>query len=100
MSQLACGLTPWSMDPMFAALLERSLIERGCRVGMRGDPARARSGAKRSFLLAVLRSSAVRRTYCRFEDVHGCLNHVPDAPCPQMVAAQRTLPVHLRRAAN
>lgn len=100
MSQLACGLTPWSMDPLFAALLERSLIERGCRVGLRADPARKRSGAKRSFLLALLRSSAVRQSYCRFEDVHGRLNHDPDAEYPRILAAQRALPVPLRRAAN
>ncbi|MFN6933916.1 MAG: hypothetical protein ACK4NZ_02055 [Tsuneonella sp.] len=73
LSQLACGLTPVAMDPLFAALVERTLIEREIPINFRKTPAVA---------VNLLLQPVFRASYCRFDGVDSRVNHDPRAKLP------------------
>lgn len=98
LSHLACGLTPVSMDPIFAALVERSLIERGVSSNFLKDP--AKELAQQALQKRLFERLVIRPAYARFEGVDGRLNHDPYEKPAQPLCRRRTLPKPLRRGAN
>lgn len=75
MSQLACSLNPVTMDPIFCALVERSIVECGFETDMRKDPVRVPSARVRKRTARVFRRNAFRIQYARFTDPNGRPNH-------------------------
>lgn len=102
-AQLACGLTPVSMDPIFAVLVERSLVERAVPARFRKDPSRdvVNHEALLTRYLSRFLHDSVRSSYARFIGADGRLNHVSESALPPaLITSRKTLPRPLRRAAT
>lgn len=100
MTQLACGLTPIAMDPIFAALVERGLVERGFRHPKRKNPIKGLAGPELRAIAQMIRSSAVWGAFARFEGVDGRINHDPSAALAEPLIPKRVLPMPLREVAR
>ena len=103
LAQLACGLTPLSMDPIFAALLERALVERQVPEKFRTDPSRAAAkhgGRHLEAYLMRLLDPEFRPAYARFAGVDGRQNHDPKVSPAGSLVRTKTLPVALRAVAT
>ncbi|HEX8402654.1 MAG TPA: hypothetical protein VF628_13240 [Allosphingosinicella sp.] len=101
-AQLTFGLTPISMDPVFAALLERALMERNVPVNFRSDPSREaakQGGFHREAYLNRFLSRSLRAAYSRFEGMDGRLNHQRLTCHADPLVRTKTLPGPLLRAA-
>lgn len=102
LAQLSCALTPVSMDPIFAALIERAMVERRVPAKFRSEPAQCASQnpADAERYLRRLLNGNTRSAYARFEDVTGRPNHAPVAQLQKPLVTKKTLPRPLRRVAT
>lgn len=100
-AQLACGLTAISMDPVFAALMERALVERDVPIEFRSDPFnRPRDAAENKRRVEAFFKRHIRSAYARFEGVDRRLNHDPETTAAPPLTVRKTLPRAHRPAAT
>lgn len=102
-AQLTCGLTPISMDPIFATLLERALVERNVPKEFRTDPARNVAKVGGRHMEAYIQRFVdpdFPGAYARFVGIDGRPNHKIGAPLAAPLIRRRNLPAVIRQAAT
>ena len=103
-AQLTCGLTPISMDPVFGALLERALVQRGLPKMFRSVPAHKSSMAGGLHVEADAQKSllnpAFRSAYARFLGLDDRPNFKEEVRPAEPLVRKVFASLAARRAAN
>lgn len=91
---VASSLTPATMDPIFASLIDRCLTEREVPANARVNPWNNPAAKERKLRLLRRTFRNHRGRFARFEDLSGRINH-PDANAKRPMQRHRPLSVQL-----